>query len=166
MKRIFQIGIVCAVSLLMTHCIHVEPLTQNDIQRLTTCRHTSLDNIRKSLILSGFEIKSKTATDLVTEYKQVGGYNDYRYFRRVTVFQDKPKVFRFAVREKTIVLERERPQQTNTNPTNATAVTPATIVNVNMRDQQPRQFENEFGPSYDESTRDLHEGIKSQVCGN
>jgi hypothetical protein len=98
------------------------PLTQSEVYRLTTCRDTNLEKIRKSLILSGYEIKSRSDTDLVTEFKQVGGYGGYRSFRRISVVKEDPKKYRFVVREKTIELESERPQQAYTNPTNATPV--------------------------------------------
>ena len=165
MKRILQVGIICAVSGLLTNCIHMQPLTKTEVYRLTTCRDTNLEKIRKSLILSGYQIKSRSDTDLVTEFKQVGGYGGYRSFRRISVVQDEPKNYRFAVREKTIELESERRQQTYTNPTNASPVVQATIVNVNLGKQKPRQLENEFEPTYDESTLEEHEAIKSQVCG-
>ena len=161
MKRILLVGIICAVSGLLTNCIHMQPLTQSEVYRLTTCRDTNLEKIRKSLILSGYDIKSKSDTDLVTEFKQVGGYGGYRSFRRISVVQDESKKYRFAVREKTIELECERPH----NLTNAAPVVPATVVNVNLGNQQPRQLENEFQPTYDESTLEEHEAIKSQVCG-
>jgi hypothetical protein len=141
------------------------PLTQSEVYRLTTCRDTNLEKIRKSLILSGYQIKSRSDTDLVTEFKQVGSYDGYRSFRRISVVQDEPKKYRFAVREKTIELESERPQQAYTNPTNATPVVQGTVVNVNLGNQQPRQLENEFEPTYDESTLEEHEAIKSEVCG-
>ena len=165
MKWILQVGIICAVSGLLSNCIHMQPLTQSEVNRLTTCRDTNLEKIRKSLILSGYDIKSKSDTDLVTEFKQVDGYGGYRSFRRISVVRDDPEKYRFAVREKTIELESERPQQAYTNPSNATPVVPATVVNVNLGNQQPRQLENEFEPTYDEGTLAVHEAIKSQVCG-
>jgi hypothetical protein len=165
MKGILQVTIICAVSGLLTNCIHMQPLTQSEVYRLTTCPDTNLEKIRKSLILSGYEIKSRSDTDLVTEFKQVGGYGGYRSFRRISVVKEDPKKYRFVVREKTIELESERPQQAYTNPTNATPVVQATVVNVNLGNQQPRQLENEFEPNYVESTLEVHETIKSQVCG-
>ena len=62
-------------------------------------------------------------------------------------------------------MESERPQQAYTTPTNAKPVVSATVVNVNLGNQQPRPFENEFDPTYDESTLEVHGWIKSQVCG-
>ncbi|MBM4251804.1 MAG: hypothetical protein FJ146_07515 [Deltaproteobacteria bacterium] len=143
-------------------CAHLRALPQSEIDRLTTCTNTSLTEIRKSLLLSGYEIKDQSATELITAYKQVSGYEGRQIYRRITVVETVPKSFKFVVRLKSVQLPYQDSQYYYRGPLN-TVPAPANAININLGPAKP--MENEFDPDYIEGNLDEHQLILSEVCG-
>ena len=91
------VGIQFCLSSCMT------PITDpNVLNDLTTCRNTSLEKIKKNLLLMGYEIAKSDDQSISTEYKQDSGYSGSRLFSRVNVVKVSPKVIKFKVIEKHI----------------------------------------------------------------
>ena len=148
---------------LISGCAHLRPLPQSEVERLTSCNNTTLTDIRKSLLLSGYEIKDQTGTELVTTFKQVSGYEGRRVFRRITVVETKPKSFKFVVRLKSVQYPYQDSQYNYRSPLNSVPA-PANAININLAPPTPQ--ENEFDPDYIEGNLDEHTLILSEVCGH
>jgi hypothetical protein len=147
---------------LISGCAHLRPLPPSEVERLTTCNGTSLKDIRKSLLLSGYEIKDQTASELVTNFKQVSGYEGRQIYRRVTVVESSPKSYKFVVRLKSVQHPYQDTPSYYRGPLN-TVPAPANAININLGPATP--VENEFDPDYIEGNLQDHQLILSEVCG-
>ena len=85
----------------------VTPMTMSQVEDVTTCKQTTLKKIRKNLLLAGYEIEEQTSEDLVTEWKQTGGYEKNRSLDRITVVKVDDSTFRFKVMQRSVRVDRE-----------------------------------------------------------
>jgi hypothetical protein len=162
-QRWFKVSSFVLSVLLVTACSHLRALPGDEVDRLTTCKVQNLDGIRKSLLLSGYEIKDQTATELITEFKQVNGFEGRRVLRRITVVETAPQQFKFVVRYKSIQYPYQESQYRYRGPLN-TAPPPGGNININLGPMTP--VENEFDPEYIECNLEEHRTIRNEVCGN
>ena len=144
-------------------CTHFQPLSSAEVERLTTCRDTDLGTMRKSLLLNGYEIKSQTEADLVTEFKQYAGFGGNQYLRRITVVKTGDKTYAFRTRLKRISLENQHYPVLPSDAGHKRDKNKA-IVEVNLA--APVKVEDEDDESYVESGRGDYEVVQSEVCGH
>src|SRR5690606_33861384 len=85
----------------------VTPMSASQIEDVTTCRNTTIAKIRKNLLLAGYEINEQTGEDVVTEWKQTGGYGKNKTLQRITVVKVDDGLFRFKVMKRSVSVERE-----------------------------------------------------------
>lgn len=140
----------------------VTPMGAGEIQSLTTCRNTDMQAIRKNLLMSGYEIKSESATDLVTDFKQVGGYGRERALQRITVVKVDESTFRFNVRLRDVRVERDSGRGmsvTNSDPKRQQSST----VTIDL--SQPVEVTQDTDRSYYQEHADKYAQTQQEVCG-
>jgi len=144
-------------------CTHFQPLSSAEVESLTTCRATDLATMRKSLLLNGYEIKSQTDADLVTEFKQYSGFGGNQYLRRITIVKTGDKTYAFRIRLKHVSLENQHSPVLPSDTGNKRDKN-KTIVEVNLA--APVKVEDEDDESYVESGRGDYEEVQREVCGS
>ena len=142
-------------------CTHFQPLSSAEVEHLTTCRDTDLGTVRKSLLLNGYDIKSQTESDLVTEFKQYSGFGGNQYLRRITVVKTGDKAYAFRARLKRISLENQHSPVLPSDTGNKRDKN-KTIVEVNLA----APVKDEEDESYVESGRGDYEEVQREVCGS
>jgi ribulose bisphosphate carboxylase small subunit len=86
------------VSLLLFSLVScVTPMNQSDIEAVTTCKDTTLADIRRNLLLQGFKIDQESKTDLVTDFKQTDFWQVDRQFLRISAVEVEEKTFKLKV---------------------------------------------------------------------
>lgn len=137
--------LVLALSgLLMTGCA-TTPMNEAEIARLTTCKTKNLKVVEKSLSNSGFDIKTRTATTLVTGFRLDLAFRQ-KPLRKVVVTQAPDGTISFQVRT----------QDRESNVVAAVAVGVADALHGN--DGHERK--------YFEEDREEYETERREVCGS
>lgn len=138
----------------------VTPMGQADIESLTTCTGADLTTIRKNLMLAGYVIKAQGASDLSTEFRQVGGYGYDRSLRRINVVEVKPGTYRFRVTNQVISIDRDR-HNFGGGTSMGKEKSPTVVIDLS----QPVETTNEYDETYYVERRDDYESVRREVCG-
>ena len=156
MKRAFS---GCLV-LLLASC--VTPMSPSDVEEVTTCKGTTLSNIRKNLLLDGFTIEQETTTDLVSDFKQTDIWHNDRQFLRITAVEVGEKTFKLKVRRKSLRVHRGDHYGMGMSGHDRSSRASSTIV---LDFSRPIEVEDEDDQVYYQEHYDRHMQLKNQICG-
>lgn len=156
MKKILCMTFLTAV---VVGC--VTPMSQSDIDELTTCKNTNLKAIRKNLLLNGYKILNATDEDLSTDFKQVSGYSTSRTLQAINVIKIDDKTFRFKVRKR-----EDRVETVDTGSTSFSQGMGNQSQSVNIQQKQAVNTSNENDERYYIEYRETYAKTHRDVCGN
>lgn len=74
------------------------PMIPSEIEELTTCRDTDLNQIRTSMLENGYTIKEQTKTDIQSDFRDLSGDFQAKISEQVNVIAKSDKVYQFRVR--------------------------------------------------------------------
>jgi hypothetical protein len=161
MKSIAVLSVWAAA---LTGC--VTPMQPQEIEDLTTCRGKTIADIRKNLLLAGYEVQSEGTDYLSTGFRQISGYGASREMQRINVIEASKGTFRFRV-----VSRRDGVESVPTGSTTQTIVVGRDggqnqQVQNRVEQHQLVQTSNESDLAYYVEYRGNYEATHSMVCGN
>jgi hypothetical protein len=150
-------GLLCC---LVSSCL--TPMSSLEVDTLTTCRNTSLDQIRSNLLLGGYEIVSFDDKHLMTGYKQISSWGNDRHFRRIAVVKLDKSTFRFQVRNRDITMQTIKESSLTLGSANAVEGNKsATTIELNRTVERQNDSDRQY---YTESRSD-YLATQLEVCG-
>lgn len=156
-KKWAALGLISLVAACVT------PMSVSEIEDVTTCRDTTLNQIRKNLLLAGYEIEEQTGEDLVTDWKQTGGYNKSKYLQRLTVVKLDKGLFRFKVMKRSVTVDREN-QATLTTTTRNKKKNESERVGIAFGRDVERY--SDYDQSYYQERQADYRQTQVEVCGS
>lgn len=139
--------------------MHAMP--QNEINELTTCKNTSLKNIKKNLLLAGYEVDSESEDHLTTRYMQVSGYGTSKDSMRFNIVKVDNNTFRFKVKTKA-----DRTETVNAGGQTTTVGSGKNKINIQQDNKQVVQTSDESDQSYWVERRADYVRTQNDVCGS
>lgn len=146
--------------LALTSC--VTPMNQSDIEEVTTCKDTTLADIRRNLLLDGYKIEQESKTDLVTDFKQTDFWKSDRQFLRITAVEIGDKTFKLKVRTKTIRIHESDSFGMGMAGSGQRSRATGTIV---FDFSRPIEVEDEDDQAYFQEHLDRHIRLRKLICG-
>jgi hypothetical protein len=140
----------------------VTPMKQSDIEELTTCKNTTLADIRRNLLLDGFKINQESKTDLVTDFKQTDFWKSDRQFLRITAVEIGENTFKLKVRRKSIRIHESDSFGMGMAGSGRQRSPSGTIV---FDFSRPIEVEDEDDQTYYEEHFDRHLQLRKLICG-
>lgn len=140
----------------------VTPMAQSDVEEVTTCKETTLADIRRNLLLDGFKIEKESKTDLVTDFKQTSIWNSDRQFLRITAVEVGEKTFKLKVRRKSIRIHDSDSfgmGMTGSGRRNRASSS------ITFDFSRPIEIEDEDDQEYFEEHFDRHMQLRKLICG-
>lgn len=157
-----KLALILGFSLQSLFSSCVTPLKPEEVEQLSTCPNTSMEQIRKNLLLAGYRITSSTDEDLSTDFKQVEDWRG-KSFRSIAVIKQGDQRFRFKVR-----IREERLKEIPTGESRVTFKSenaPAGVETVH-KTTQTIVDRDEFDQGYYEGNREENAKIQREVCGS
>ena len=132
------------------------------IKELTTCKNTSLKEIRKNLLLAGFEINRDSEEDFSTGWKQTASYANERTYRRIAVVLSKNKLISFMVRVRTVTTSSENIGSiSTTHSTNKSGFEKKSTIGFGREVEDKEDLDEEYYEEYEED----YIRTQREVCG-
>ena len=141
----------------------VTPMSASQIEEVTTCRDTTIAKIRKNLLLAGYEIEEQTGEDIVTEWKQTGGYGKNKDLQRVTVVKLDEGRFRFKVMKRSVSVEKENQASFTTTKQNKKR-NKAESTQISFGRDVERH--SDYDQSYYQEYLNGYRSTQAEVCGS
>lgn len=141
----------------------VTPMSSSQIDEITTCRNTTIGNIRKNLLLAGYEIEEQTGEDIVTEWKQTGGYGNNKSLQRITVVQLDEGQFRFKVMKRSVSVTKENQASFSTVQKNKKGNNSETMDISFGRDVERH---SDFDQAYYQEYVGNYRSTQAEICGH
>ncbi len=140
----------------------VTPMSPSDVDEVTTCKGTTLADIRKNLLLEGFKIEQETSSDLITDFKQTDIWHNDRQFLRITAVEVGEKTFKLKVRRKSLRIHRGDHYDMGMHGHDRRSRASSTIV---LDFSRPIEVEDEDDQAYYQEHFDRHMQLRKQICG-
>jgi hypothetical protein len=153
---------VAASFLLFTLPGCVTPMNQSDIEDVTTCKNTTLADIRRNLLLDGFKIDQESKNDLVTDFKQTDFWKNDRQFLRITAVEVGENTFKLKVRRKSIRIHESDSYGMGMAGSGRRNKASGSIF---FDFSRPIEVEDEDDQTYYQEHLDRHMQLRKQICG-
>lgn len=140
----------------------VTPMSQSEIDEVTTCKDITIASVRKNLLLNGFVIDKETTTDLVTEFKQTDYWHSDRSFIRVSAIDLGDSRIKLKVRVKSIRIHRDEGIGLGVSSFERRSRQSNSVI---LDFSRPIEVEDEEDETYFDEHRGRYQLLKHQVCG-
>lgn len=158
--KILKVILLLPLVFVVSNC--VTPMSSSEVEGLTTCKNITLKDVRKNLLLAGFEVDQSTSDDLITKWKQTSGFSNDKSLIKIVVVKLDEKSIKFRVRKRQSSVTQEN--QLSFSSTNKSK-------NVGTSQQQTIGFgrdverHSDYDESYYKEYYEKYADIQHDVCG-